>query len=115
MNNEKDVFHYAQIANNEALWDVQSDVLAGLSDNEATKRLKELGLNVLQGNKQTNLVLDVLQHFKVFPIIWMQRHIAKLKKVKIKLWNINKCFKNTLARCTRKSYKMRQVNVRYAE
>jgi hypothetical protein len=41
MNNEKDVFHYAQIANNEALWDVQSDVLAGLSDNEATLKVEK--------------------------------------------------------------------------
>jgi P-type Mg2+ transporter len=64
MNKEKDVFYYAQMANKEALLEVQSDVSVGLSDNEATKRLKEWGLNVIQSNKQTNFVLEVLEHFK---------------------------------------------------
>ena len=41
--NENSIFHYAQIEADAALNDCQSDIKNGLSEAEASKRLKDLG------------------------------------------------------------------------
>lgn len=64
MTDEKDIFHYARTQSDAILSDIQSDATNGLSESEADNRLKQWGLNTIQSDKGTSLLMDVLQHFK---------------------------------------------------
>lgn len=61
---EKTVFSYAQLDKEAVLTACQTALQTGLSENEAIKRLKELGANTIRSDKRTNVLLDVLQHLK---------------------------------------------------
>ncbi len=61
---ERTVFQYAQIESADVITACDTSLQSGLSENEATKRLKELGTNTIRSDKSTNVLLDVLQHLK---------------------------------------------------
>jgi magnesium-transporting ATPase (P-type) len=61
---ENTIFHYAQTNSADVLIACQTSLQSGLSENEAVKRLKELGTNTIHSDKSTNVLFDVLQHLK---------------------------------------------------
>jgi P-type Mg2+ transporter len=61
---ETDVFYYAQTHSEQVISEIQTDASKGLSESEATNRLKQLGLNTIQKDKGTNLFWEVLEHVK---------------------------------------------------